>query len=107
VGVSTPAKWVPHESHYRLFDGTNNPPLFLVFDTESGKKVAQLEGVAGIDDGWYDAQRSRIHTSGGRESETSKPPGIVYVYQQKDADHHRPRPERDSATSVGSIVEIQ
>jgi DNA-binding beta-propeller fold protein YncE len=76
------------ESHHRLFDGTNNPPLLLVFDTESGKKIAQLDGVAGIDDAWYDAERSRIYTSGGRESATSKPPGFVYVYQQKDPDNY-------------------
>jgi DNA-binding beta-propeller fold protein YncE len=76
------------ETHHRLFDGTNNPPLLLVFDTESGKKIAQLEGVAGIDDAWYDAARQRIYTSGGRESATSKPPGFVYVYQQSDADHY-------------------
>ena len=54
-----------------------------MFDTESGKKIAQLEGVAGIDDVWYDAERGRIYTSGGRERATSKPPGFVYVYQQK------------------------
>jgi DNA-binding beta-propeller fold protein YncE len=76
------------ESHHRLFDGTSNPPLLLVFNTESGKKIAQLEGVAGIDDAWYDAAHSRIYTSGGRESATSKPPGFVYVYQQKDADNY-------------------
>jgi hypothetical protein len=76
------------ETHRRLFDGTSNPPLLLVFDTESGKKIAQLEGVAGIDDAWYDAAHSRIYTSGGRESATSKPPGFVYVYQQKDADNY-------------------
>jgi hypothetical protein len=76
------------EPHHRLFDGTANPPLLLVFDTESGKQIAQLEGVAGIDDTWYDAAHQRIYTSGGRESDTGKPPGFVYVYQQKDADHY-------------------
>ena len=41
----------------------------------------------GIDDTWYDAANKRIYTSGGRESETGKPPGFGYVCQQKDADH--------------------
>ena len=76
------------ERNHRLFDGTSNPPLLLVFDTESGKKIAQLEGVAGIDDAWYDVEHKRIYISGGRESATSKPPGFVYVYEQKDADHY-------------------
>ncbi len=76
------------ETHHRLFDGTNNPPLLIVFDTESGKQITQLEGLAGIDDTWYDAARKRIYASGGRESEAGKPPGFVYVYQQGDADHY-------------------
>jgi hypothetical protein len=76
------------EANHRLFDGTSNPPMLLVFDTESGKQIAQLEGVAGIDDTWYDVAHKRIYASGGRESDTAKPPGFVYVYQQKDADHY-------------------
>ena len=72
------------ESHHRLFDGTRNPPMLTVFDTESGKQITQIEGVAGIDDLWYDAARKRIYASGGRGSEA----GFVYVYQQKDADHY-------------------
>jgi len=75
------------ETHHRLFGGTRNP-LLLVFDTESGKQITQLEGVAGIDDTWYDAARKRIYASGGRESEAGKPPGFVYVYQQRDADYY-------------------
>jgi len=72
------------ESHHRVFDGTRDPPVLTVLDTESGRQVTQLEGVSGIDDLWYDAARKRIYASGGRESEA----GFVYVYQQKDADHY-------------------
>lgn len=72
------------ESHHRLFDGTRNPPMLTVLDTESGNQIAQLEGVSGIDDLWYDAARKRIYASGGRESDA----GFVYVYQQRDADHY-------------------
>jgi DNA-binding beta-propeller fold protein YncE len=76
------------ESHHRLFDGTRNPPMLTVLDTyldtESGNEIAQLAGVPGIDDLWYDAARKRIYASGGRESEA----GFVYVYQQRDADHY-------------------
>ncbi len=77
------------ESHHRLFDMTRNPPMLLVFDTESGKQITQLEGVPGNDDLWYDAAHERIYSSGGRESIAGgSVPGFVYVYQQRDADHY-------------------
>src|SRR5258708_22382347 len=44
------------EPNHRLFDGPSNPTLLLVFHTASGKKIAQLEGVAAIDEEWYDAE---------------------------------------------------
>src|SRR5215472_387186 len=72
------------ETHHRLFGGSRNPPTLIVLDTESGKQIAQLEGVNGIDDLWYDAERKRIYASGGRGMAA----GFVYVYQQKDADHY-------------------
>src|SRR6202163_1405026 len=72
------------EGHHRLFDGVREPATLIVLDTESGKEVSRLEGVAGIDDLWYDAAHQRIYASGGRGSEV----GFVYVYQQKDADHY-------------------
>jgi DNA-binding beta-propeller fold protein YncE len=72
------------ETHHRLFGGSRNPPMLIVLDTESGNQITQLEGVDGIDDLWYDAERSRIYASGGRGSAA----GFVYVYQQKDVDHY-------------------
>jgi len=72
------------ETHHRLFGGSRNPPMLIVLDTESGKQITQLEGVNGIDDLWYDAERNRIYASGGRGSAA----GFVYVYQQKHADHY-------------------
>jgi DNA-binding beta-propeller fold protein YncE len=72
------------ETHHRLFGGSRNPPMLIVLDTESGKQIAQLAGVVGIDDLWYDAERQRIYASGGRGAAA----GFVYVYQQKDADHY-------------------
>jgi hypothetical protein len=72
------------ETHHRLFGGSRNPPMFIVLDTDSGKQITQLEGVEGIDDLWYDAERNRVYASGGSGATT----GFVYVYQQKDADHY-------------------
>ncbi|HXM99534.1 MAG TPA: hypothetical protein VN982_13755 [Candidatus Dormibacteraeota bacterium] len=72
------------ETHHRLFGGTRTPPLLVVFDTELGKQITQLEGVSGIDDLWYDAAHKRIYASGGRDVDA----GFVFVYQQGDADHY-------------------
>jgi hypothetical protein len=58
--------------------------MLIVLDTESGKQITQLDGVNGIDDLWYDAERNRIYASGGRGAAA----GFVYVYQQKDADRY-------------------
>jgi hypothetical protein len=84
TGVPSVVALALDETHHRLFGGSGNPPMLTVLDTESGKQIAQLEGVVGIDDLWYDAQRNRIYASGGRGSAT----GFVYVYQQKDPDHY-------------------
>jgi DNA-binding beta-propeller fold protein YncE len=75
------------ETHHRLFGGSRNPPMLIVLDTETGKQIAQLDGVDGIDDLWYDAQRNRIYASGGRGAAA----GFVYVYQQTGADRYELR----------------
>jgi hypothetical protein len=84
TGVPSVVALALDESHHRLFGGTRNPPMLIVLDTESGKQIAQLEGVEGIDDLWYDAERGRIYASGGRGATA----GFVYVYQQKDANRY-------------------
>ena len=84
TGVPSVVALALDETHHRLFGGSRNPPMLIVLDTESGKQIAQLDGVVGIDDLWYDAEHNRIYASGGRGSAT----GFVYVYRQKDADHY-------------------
>jgi DNA-binding beta-propeller fold protein YncE len=69
------------EGHHRLFAGGRVPAKLFVFDTESGKQIAALDCVNGIDDLWYDAARKRIYATGID--------GIA-VYDQKDADHYTP-----------------
>jgi DNA-binding beta-propeller fold protein YncE len=81
TGVSSVVALALDETHHRLFGGSNNPPMLIVLDTESGEQIGQLEGVEGIDDLWYDAERDRIYASGGRGANA----GFIYVYQQKDA----------------------
>jgi hypothetical protein len=88
------------ETHHRLFDGTRNPPLMIVLDTESGKQISQLEGVAGIDDLWYDAARQRVYASGGRGFDV----GLVHVYKQKDSDHYELEGKVATAPGAGTSL---
>jgi len=67
------------EGDHRLFAGGRVPAKVFVFDTESGKQIAELDCVSGIDDLWYDAARKRIYATGTD--------GIA-VYDQKDPDHY-------------------
>ncbi len=69
------------ESHHRLFLGSRKPPLLIVFDTESGKQITQLESVPSIDGVWYDATRRRVYVTGN---------GFIAVYDQKGADDYTP-----------------
>jgi hypothetical protein len=88
------------EGHHRLFDGVREPATLIVLDTESGREVSRLDGVAGIDDLWYDAAHERIYASGGRGSEV----GFVYVYQQKDSDHYELVAKIPTAASAGTSL---
>lgn len=83
------------ESHHRLFAGGRNPPKLVVLDTESGKQIAELDCVSGIDDLWYDASRKRIYATGTD--------GIA-VYDQKDADHYTPMVRIASAPGAATSI---
>lgn len=61
------------ESHHRLFLGTREPPMLIVFDTESGTQIAQLDSVPNIDGLWYDSARKRFYATGE---------GAIAVYDQ-------------------------
>jgi WD40 repeat protein len=84
TGVQASVALAFDEAHHRLFDGVRDPAKLIVFDTESGRQVTQLDGVPGIDDLWHDAPHARVYASGGRGFNT----GFVYVYQQENADHY-------------------
>ena len=70
------------ESNHRLFLGCRKPPRILVFDTGSGKMVAEMPIAGDTDDLFYDAKRKRIYVSGGE--------GFLSVIGQRDADHYEP-----------------
>jgi DNA-binding beta-propeller fold protein YncE len=72
------------ESTHRLFIGTRTPPQMIAMDSKSGKEVANLPTVEGMDGVYFDATHKRVYVSGGRDNDV----GYVFVYQQKDADHY-------------------
>ncbi|MGH8293890.1 MAG: YncE family protein [Steroidobacteraceae bacterium] len=69
------------EADHRLFTVTRKIPMLIVFDTQSGKVVSVVPGIAGeADDAFYDASRKRIYIIGGQ--------GFVSVVQQMTPDRY-------------------
>lgn len=68
------------ESDHRLFVATHEPARLAVFDTSSGRTVAELPTVQDADDVYYDAARKRVYICGGE--------GFISVFQQADPDHY-------------------
>ncbi|HWP48672.1 MAG TPA: hypothetical protein VNM22_16065 [Candidatus Limnocylindrales bacterium] len=68
------------ETHHRLFVGFRKPSKLIVFDTESGRIVTELNSVGDSDDIFYDPIHRRIYGIGGE--------GFIDVFEQKDADHY-------------------
>jgi hypothetical protein len=72
------------EEKHRLLIGTRTPPQMIATDSATGKEVANLPTVEGMDGVYFDATRKRVYVSGGRDFDV----GRIFVYQQKDADHY-------------------
>jgi WD40 repeat protein len=98
TGVTGNVALALDESHHRLFDGVREPATLIVLDTESGKEISRLDGVAGIDDLWYDSAHNQVYASGGRGFDV----GFVYTYQQKDADHYELTGKVPTAPGAGT-----
>ncbi len=71
------------ETHHRLFVGCRQPARLVVFDTSTGKRVADVVISGDTDDLFYDARHGRIYVSCGE--------GFVDIIEQLDADHYRRR----------------
>ena len=56
----------------------------IVMDSSSGKEVAALPTVEGMDGVYFNEKQKRIYISGGRDNDV----GYIFIYQQKDADHY-------------------
>jgi hypothetical protein len=68
------------ESSHRLFAITRKPPIMGVFDTQTGKEVAEVPVVGDCADLFFDRTRKRVYAIGGW--------GYISVFQQKDPDHY-------------------
>lgn len=77
------------EPDHRLFVGTRSPARLLVFDTETGQTVAQLDSLGDADDIYYDGKMRRIYVSGGE--------GAVEVFRQKSPNDYESIGETSTA----------
>jgi DNA-binding beta-propeller fold protein YncE len=84
VSGQRPGDGALDEATHRLLIGTRTPPAMIVMDPLSGKEVANLPTVEGMDGVYFDAPRKRVYVSGGRGFDV----GSVFIYQQRDADHY-------------------
>jgi DNA-binding beta-propeller fold protein YncE len=72
------------EKTHRLFIGTRTPPQMIAMDSQSGKEIANLPTIEGMDGVYFDAGHKRVYVSGGRDQGV----GYIFAYQQNDADHY-------------------
>jgi DNA-binding beta-propeller fold protein YncE len=85
VSSQRPADAAFDEATHRLLMATRIPARMIAMDSNTGKEVASLPTVEGMDGVYFDASQKRLYVSGGRGFDA----GYVYVYQQNDPDHYR------------------
>ena len=68
------------EPDHRLFVVTHEPARLAIFDSATGRSIAELPCVQDADDIYYDSARKRIYISGGE--------GYISVFQQADSDRY-------------------
>ncbi len=80
------------DANHRLFAGCRKPAKVLVFDTETGKTVAEFSCPGDTDDVFYDAARKRLYVIGGE--------GFVEAFTQKSPDEYQSAGK--TATAAGA-----
>lgn len=85
VSSQRPADAAFDEATHRLLMATRIPARMIVVNSDTGKEVANLPTVEGMDGVYFNASRKRLYVSGGRGFDA----GYVFVYQQDNADHYR------------------
>src|SRR5215471_7205150 len=67
------------EANHRLFAASLQPGRLTVADTQSGRVVATIPCILGVDDIWFDPVQKRIYAPGA---------GAIDVFQQVDPDRY-------------------
>jgi len=67
------------EAGNRLFTAALQPGRFAAIDARTGRTVAELPCVLGVDDLWFDESRQRIYATGA---------GAIDVFQRVSGDHY-------------------
>jgi DNA-binding beta-propeller fold protein YncE len=86
------------EAAHRLFIGTRTPPQMIAMDSHTGKEIANLPTVDGMDGVYFDAAHKRVYVSGGRDYDA----GYVFAYQQKDPNHYETIGEISTRPGAGT-----
>jgi DNA-binding beta-propeller fold protein YncE len=81
------------EDHHRIFVMCRASGTVVALDSDSGKQVAvlPLTGSGNSDDMFYDAAKARIYVLARiiqKDNPRAPGPGIIEVFQQRDADHY-------------------
>jgi hypothetical protein len=81
------------EANRRLFAASLQPGRLTVVDTQSGRVIATLACVLGVDDLWFDPARKRIYAPGA---------GAIDVFQQLDPDRYAAAAHIEVGAGAGS-----
>jgi hypothetical protein len=81
------------EANHRLFTASLQPGRLTVVDTQSGRVVASLPCILGVDDIWFDSVRKRIYAPGA---------GAIDIFQQLDPDRYAALARIDVGAGAGS-----
>jgi len=68
------------EGTHRLMIATRHPAALLVYDTETGRRVARVPIAGDADDLFFDGDRQRVYAICGE--------GVIAVVQREKADHY-------------------
>jgi hypothetical protein len=82
----------------KLLIGPRTPPSMVMMDARTGKEVASLPTVEGMDGVYFDATRKRAYVSGGRGFDV----GSVFVYQQTGPDEYKSIGEVPTEAGAGT-----
>ena len=69
------------ETHRRLFVATRRPASFNVLDMDTGRPIAMLDTIDGVEGMYFDPEVKRLYLSALD--------GYVQVIQQTDSDHYK------------------